>query len=646
MHHIRLDLTVARLRLGKLLTFRRFPPDEERLFLQFHADKAYPKARFGIILGFFAWVSFCAWDWLAFPRNLPVLAAIRFGLVAPLLAGLAWFALRKPKRFKAKMQAWLSIAPAAVALGLFLMMLSAGGDADRAFQRYWPAFSALCLCLYAFIGLRPPPAAALGLASAGLVWLAGSRLGVTTAFLGEALLQLALLNGLGMMVCYRLDVQERALFRLRQHHRRLARTSRQARLDAQEARDESLLENARAEAALMLARTERGKLAQAIAEKERFLSAAYHDLQQPLSTIGLYARLARHKLAQDPVSAPHADLAIIENASQDIARMFSGVREAWEIGRAQPAVEAVEVGALLDEIACELRECAEHKGLTLRVRKPAKACAWVRSDRLLLKRALSNLVSNALKYTEAGGVLVGAVRLPGGVRVDVADTGIGIAAENQARIFDEYVQIGHPVCGHRQGLGLGLGLAIVRRIEQSLPGHRLRLVSTPGRGSRFSLSMPADGAACRTLADGITPPYAAGPGLALAGKYVVVVEDEQASRDGLVRAVCEAGCVAEGVDSVAAARRLFAERDRCPDIVLTDFLLGGGQTGLDAVAALRERFEWAADVPVLFVTGDLGVSAKLAGFQGVHAIHRKPVDADALLAQMCALMSAAPAGEA
>ncbi len=623
-------LSMARPRLAKSLSFRRFPPPEEELFLRFHADKTYPKARFGVVFGLAAWVSFCVWDALAFPRSLPELAAIRLGLVAPLIGGLAWFIIRQPKRFKARMQIWLSLAPLAVALGLFLMItLAWEEESKRAFQQLWPAFSGLCFFLYAFLGLRLLPAAALGLASFALAWIAGARQGVDTPLLGAALLQLAILNLLGMIVCGRMEIQERTFFRLRQHHRRLLRNAQRERLNAQDARDETLLENARAEAALMLARDEREKLAAAIAEKERFLSAAYHDLQQPLSTIGLYVRLAKAK------PRPEGELSVIENAAQDIALMFKGVRDAWEVGGARPALEAVNLAAILDEIERELRERAGRKGLDLRMRKPSPRAAWVRSDRTLLKRALSNLVGNALKYTERGGVLVRAVGFGNRVRVDVCDTGIGIAAEFQQRIFEEYFRVANLACERKRGLGLGL--AIVRRIERNLPGHCLRLASQPGRGSRFSLSLPTDAE---------PRPAATGPAeeadRLLEGKYIVVVEDEQANLAGLVRALGEAGCIAEGADSAATARRLFGERDRCPDVLVSDFLLGQGQTGLDAVAALRERFEWAAEVPVVFVTGDWDLPSKLAGFQGVYAIHHKPIDADALLASLRGLLKPPP----
>ncbi|CAG1771704.1 partial two-component system, sensor histidine kinase, partial [uncultured bacterium] len=521
---------------------------------------------------------------------------------------------------------------------LFMMMLLfQDEEASPAFQHYWPGFSGLCFFVYAFLGMRLLPATLLGLGSFALVWWAGSIKAVEASQLDNALLHLAVINGLGMMICARMEVQERILFRHRQHHRSLTRNAREQRLDAQEARDEALLENTRAEAALMLAKAEREKLAAAILEKERFLSAAYHDLQQPLCTIGLFVRLAKHKLNEEPGPDLKPELAIIENASQDIALMFKGVRDTWEIGATAPTIEAVDVRALLDEIGRELNGRAERKGLAFRIRKPRHPQVFASSDKTLLKRALSNLVSNAIKYTKTGGVLAGVVVMNGQARIDVWDTGVGIPAEFKSLIFEEYFQVNNHNGDPKRGLGLGL--SIVRRIEQHLPGHRLRFASKPGQGSRFSLYAPLG---CEPAPDCPALDMAQahpGPDRALHGKYVVVVEDEPANLDGLVRAIGDAGCLVEGVDSAASARRLFKGRERCPDILVTDCLLRHGETGLDAVAAMRERFEWAAEVPVLFVTGDLDPETKLAKFKGVFAIHRKPIDTDALLAKMRELLS-------
>ncbi len=625
-------------RLYRYLKSRRFPPKEELLFQGFYADRAYPKARFGVALGLIAWIAFGVWDGLGFPEILPRLGMVRLGLIAPPLAGLWWFIASYPERFKAWMQAYLSAALAAVVVGLLLMMaLASETQPQRAFLQYWPAFTGLCFFQYACLGMKCRYAAVLGLGSLGLVWGAGVAAGVANPVLGSALFQLLMVNLLGMVVCARQEIHERTLFRLKQHYLRQMRAAHEERLNARLARDHALLERARADTARLLSRTAERKLAAFLGEKERFFSAAYHDLQQPLSIIGLYVRAAKSKLETSSTAAIRADLGIIEGAGQDIALMLKGVRDAWEIGGAEPNIEPVDLGAVLGEIERELRERAEQKHLEFRLREGTRAPAWVLSDRILLKRALSNLAGNAIKYTERGGVVMGAVLLNSRVRVDVRDTGLGIPPEFQGRIFDEYFQVRKS--GEIRGQGLGLGLAIVRRIVANLPGHGLSFHSKPGRGSRFSLVLPvAFGSALNPAGQSRTALL----DTALDGKYVVIVEDERALLEGLVQMIRGAGGIAEGVESAAAARALFAERDRCPDILLADWRLGFEETGRDAVAALRERFEWAGEVPVLFITGEMAPLEGLADFEGPFEIYHKPIDPDTLLDGMWKLITRLP----
>jgi CheY-like chemotaxis protein len=288
---------------------------------------------------------------------------------------------------------------------------------------------------------------------------------------------------------------------------------------------------------------------------------------------------------------------------------------------------------MFDEIARELGERALRKGLVLRVNKRRRPPLFALSDRTLLKRALSNLVGNAIKYTECGGVILGAVSLQSSIRIDVRDTGIGIPEEFQARIFDEYFRIENS--GRDRRRGLGLGLSIVRRIEESLPDHRLSFRSRPGWGSRFSLEVPATAGPASESVSSVGLLTTSPVREILQGKYVVVVEDERLILDGLVEAIRHAGCLVEGVESAAAARALFADRDRCPDILVTDYQLKCGETALDIVAALRDRFEWASGTPVLFVTGELMNPITVpADFEGTYDVYYKPIDADALLCRL------------
>lgn len=627
-------LRVTLRQLEKPRRLRRLDTTEEASFRAFYADGVYVQVRFALALCFLAWASFGIWDVMGFPAVREPLLAIRYLLVAPIIGGLWWLAAQHPDAFKKRLQALLTIAATALSLGLILMMrVASGNDPARAFQLFWPAFAGLYFFLYGFLGLNFRPAAVL----ASITLIATAAFGVSSSAdyhtVGSALFELAILHLLGMIVCARQEIHQRTLFRVRQHYLRQLDTARSARASAQSARDVAIHEGARAEAAILQVQEERAKLATVSAEKERFFSAAYHDLQQPLSIIGLYARLAKGRLRR-PVHREFAtDLTIIERAAHDIGVMFKGVRDICEIGNFEPAIEAVDLNAMLDDIERELGERACLKGLRLIIRKPgAKTPCCVESDRTLLKRALSNLVRNAIKYTDAGTVFVAATLLPGRVRIDVRDSGIGIAAEFQSRIFDEYFQIENP--GRDRKRGLGLGLAIVRRIEHNLPDHQLRFHSEVRRGSRFSFYVPLARQPgfdpSSTVATAEALPIEQG----LEGKYVVIVDDDLQILDGLIETVRKAGCIVDGAESEKKARQLFAERDRCPDLLITDYRLDYGQTGLDVARAMRERFEWATGTPVLFVTGTLLPHAAVGDFEGTHEVFRKPINPDELLAKV------------
>jgi CheY-like chemotaxis protein len=222
------------------------------------------------------------------------------------------------------------------------------------------------------------------------------------------------------------------------------------------------------------------------------------------------------------------------------------------------------------------------------------------------------------------------------VRVIVRDTGVGIAETFHDRIFEEYFRVEDPSALRPRGLGLGL--SIVSRIEKTLPDHTLRFWSRPGRGSRFSFTIPRtnDSASDHAVGSGATGPPRPQP---LAGKYVFVVEDERLILDGLVETIRAAGCMVEGVKCVEAARDLLSSRDRCPDVLVTDFRLQHGKTGMDVVSVMRDRFEWAAATPILFVTGELNWPAPSDGFTGRWDVFRKPIDPDVLVQRLGELVN-------
>ncbi len=221
--------------------------------------------------------------------------------------------------------------------------------------------------------------------------------------------------------------------------------------------------------------------------KSQFLAAASHDLRQPLHAMGLFAAALAAR-ARDPETKPlvasiHASVEALEGLFAqllDLSRL--------EAGALRPEQAPVALDPLFARLLADFAPQAAAHGLALRV-VPTSCC--VGSDPVLLERILRNLLANALRYTRSGGVLLGARRQGHAVRIDILDSGVGIAPADRERIFEEFVQLGSAP-RHADGRGMGLGLAIVRRLCLLL-GHRLDLGSTPGRGSRFSVTAPRTG---------------------------------------------------------------------------------------------------------------------------------------------------------
>ena len=224
----------------------------------------------------------------------------------------------------------------------------------------------------------------------------------------------------------------------------------------------------------------------ASAAKSKFLAAASHDLRQPVQSLVLLLSLLARRAGSDPklaelvramVSAV-GGLNVLLTGILDISRLDAGV--------VAPDIQPVDVGALIEQTSEEYRARASKKSLRLRARPRA---LWASSDPALLQRAMRNLVENALAYTRQGGVLIGARIRGERVRIDVVDTGVGVATDQQRRIFEEFYQVQNSARSPEEGLGLGL--AIVARIA-ALLGGEVQLASRVGRGSRFSLLLPMD----------------------------------------------------------------------------------------------------------------------------------------------------------
>jgi CheY-like chemotaxis protein len=258
--------------------------------------------------------------------------------------------------------------------------------------------------------------------------------------------------------------------------------------------------------------------------------------------------------------------------------------------------------------------------------------AWVRSDPILLERILLNLVSNAVRYTDHGGVLVGARRRGGLVRIEVRDSGVGIPSDQTSKVFGEFYQLASPERGHRGGLGLGL--AIVDRLCRLL-GHPVELASAPGRGSCFAVSLPPVSPQHKPV-----EPSTATLGIAdpATGKLIVVIDDDRLVLDGMRGVLQSWGCFVVAAESDGAALASLDGDDRRPDLIISDYRLADGMTGIRAVERLRKAFR--APIPAFLISGDTAPERLLeARAQGFHLLH-KPVAPMALRAMVNQLLKA------
>ena len=249
---------------------------------------------------------------------------------------------------------------------------------------------------------------------------------------------------------------------------------------------------------------------------------------------------------------------------------------------------------------------------------------------------LRNLVANALRYTHAGGVVVGARRRGPEVRVDVVDTGVGIAAADRERVFDDFVQVDGTPRHHAGGRGMGLGLAIVRRLADLL-GHRLELASAIGRGSRFSIAMhraPAPALPARPAAADDRIP-AEPP---LQGRRIAAIDDDPAVL-GAVRALLEArgATVVTGDTGAHIVGAMAAAGLDTVDVVVADLRLAEGRSGVDEIGVLRRALRSA--VPALVVSGDTADESRQEAARAGIALLPKPLGAEALEANLVALLA-------
>jgi len=366
--------------------------------------------------------------------------------------------------------------------------------------------------------------------------------------------------------------------------------------------------------------------------KTRFFAAAGHDILQPLNAARLYSSALVERLGQAENNA--ALVRNIDSALESVETILGAVLDISRLdtGAMKPRLASVPLSDLLSRIETDFAPIAREKTLKLVIMPTSLS---VRSDPALLRRLIQNLVSNAIKYTISGKVLVGARRRGGKVVIQVMDSGIGIPSSKFRTIFKEFARLDE---GARTASGLGLGLSIVDRIARVL-NHGVEVRSQLGRGTDFRVTLPLDRAMpAASPAAAPLPPDTALP--TLAGLNVLCIDNEERILEGMRVLISGWGCRVETATSLEKALARLATPARI-DLVIADYHLDKG-TGIEAILALRR--EVRADLPALLLTADRSQEVRAEAERNAIALQNKPARPAALrayLTQMAGLRSAA-----
>lgn len=351
---------------------------------------------------------------------------------------------------------------------------------------------------------------------------------------------------------------------------------------------------------------------QATQAKSKFLAAASHDLRQPLHTLSLFIDVLKESKTKDERASifPRIELSLdalrkLFDALFDLSKLDAKV--------VKPELNHFDPTQLLIALAEEYLPAANEKNLKLKVHSSVLV---VMSDLLLLERILRNLISNAIRYTETGGVLLSARIRGDKILLQVWDTGIGIPKESKDEVFVEFQQLHNT---HRdRNQGLGLGLAIVKRLCQLLE-HPLRLRTQQGKGSVFSISIPRGDVTLMTAKDtkNITHSWD------LTGRCILVIDDEREILDAMQTLLSRWGCKVIVAESLQEAVDALNKNKIIPDLILSDLRLQSDMTGIETISNLRDRF--GSSIPGILITGDTAPEQIKMAKENGYELLQKPV---------------------
>jgi two-component system, sensor histidine kinase len=374
-------------------------------------------------------------------------------------------------------------------------------------------------------------------------------------------------------------------------------------------------------------RDQRDAAQRANVAKSKFLAAASHDLRQPLHALTLLATALRDSAIDSRARSIANDMS---GAIGSLDKMFGALLDISKLdaGVLHPVAMHFDAGALLRRMNDEFALLAQAKGLNLLCQASEMA---VHADPILLERIVRNYVANAVRYTHAGTIRISCQSTHRGVRIEVADTGIGISPAEQAQIFDEFYQVNNPE--RDRSKGLGLGLAIVRRIAELLDlDYGVESVVT--QGTTFYVLVP-HGDLARSMP---TDPIHSASRQKLSGLRVLVIDDDLAVRDSMRTLLtawdCEVAIASDAEQALVVARAAFA----VPDVMVVDYRLRDERTGVEAIAQVRAAFK--VEIPALIVSGDTAPERLREVAASGHTLIHKPAQPAALRAFLLSALRA------
>lgn len=362
--------------------------------------------------------------------------------------------------------------------------------------------------------------------------------------------------------------------------------------------------------------------------KSRFLAAASHDLRQPMHALSLYSAALSGTVTQPRVQKIAHN---IEVCVESLDNLFEALLDISRLdaGLVIPKPREIQIQTLLDRLNTEFSPQAKARGLALIVGRHA---GRIETDPVIVERIVRNLLDNAVRYTNSGSITLAARYADRTLEISVSDTGVGIAPHEQERIFEEFHQVGGETPHARTRMGLGLGLATVRRMA-GLLGGRVGLESVPGAGSTFTLSLTSERRRhSRPPPDtGPVPPV-----VDLRARVVLVIEDDPNAQDAMRTILDSWGCTCLTASSIEDALAAVKTAGRPPDILLADYRLGGGVTGVDAIEAVCAL---SGEIPAILITGASDLRAIGAVPGSAHRLLHKPLKAAVLRTEIERLLS-------